>query len=239
MDADWVIFGPDFSVLKLLTLVVITGRHRRLYQVLHQRFLNNSIWFRGERIFCVLSCIVNYKSDFFSEFFPFFLPSVNDIRFMTRNIERSSYDFRQTNEEIYDYDSWVKLCSHPPDISKNYFSLSKKIICNFMFIDRLHSCFIKYFNFTWYEVGLWDEWILRAGVRVTIKSRISPVVKEPHILTSSKRRIIIITVINGCVNVAALLYIKFLGSVALSVIQREEKGFAITPVSARTPTCTC
>ena len=50
-------------------------------------------------------------------------------------------------------------------------------------------------------------------------------------MTSSKRRIIIITVINGVVNVAALLYIKFLGSVALSVIQREEKGFVITPVS--------
>lgn len=66
---------------------------------------------------------------------------------------------------------------------------------------------------------------------MTMKRRISPVVKEPYIVTSSKRRIIIITVINGVVNVAALLYIKFLGSVALSVIQREEKGFVITPVS--------
>lgn len=77
---------------------------------------------RGEDIF-VLSCIVNYQRDFFSEFtsnyFPFFLLSVNDIRFMTKNIERSSYAFRETDEEIYAYDSWAKLCSHPSDISKN------------------------------------------------------------------------------------------------------------------------
>lgn len=109
----------------------------------------------------VLCCIVNYQRDSFSEFtseyFPFFLLSVNDIRFMTKNIERSSYAFRETNEEIYDYDSGENFVPTHPISVRTTLVCQGKIICNLMFIGRLQSCFIKYFDFTWYEVGLWDE----------------------------------------------------------------------------------
>ena len=48
--------------------------------------------------------------------------------------------------------------------------------CN---LRGLRSCFIEYFYFTWYKVGLWKEWILGARVGVsTSNGRImSPVIQ--------------------------------------------------------------
>lgn len=57
-----------------------------------------------------------------------------------------------------------------------YFEYFDDAYCN---LRGLRSCFIEYFYFTWYKVGLWKEWILRARVGVsTSNGRImSPVIQ--------------------------------------------------------------
>lgn len=58
-----------------------------------------------------------------------------------------------------------------------YFEYFDDAYCN---LRGLRSCFIECFYFTWYKVGLWKEWILRARVWVsTSNGRIMYPVIQP------------------------------------------------------------
>ena len=92
----------------------------------------------------VLSCIVNYQrdscSEFTSDYFPFFLLSVNDIRFMTKNIESSSYALeKQTRKFMTMTCGQSFVLTHP-------ISVRTTLVChnnNCWFLVSRHSKQIK------------------------------------------------------------------------------------------------